>query len=124
MYLKKEIPIDDITWKAVFNESLVSNKIKLFQYGKKLPKRFNEINEDSIRFDAYEFIKDKHPELDVRPEHLVIDNNLNEIVFVAAENYIEDVDEFDIEEKPKRCRPCIAACERLKTQIPFTEKKY
>jgi len=49
MYLKKEIPIDDITWKAVFNESLVSNKIKLFQYGKKLPKRFNEINEDNLR---------------------------------------------------------------------------
>jgi len=49
MYLKKEIPIDDITWKAVFNESLISNKIKLFQYGKKLPKRFNEINEDNLR---------------------------------------------------------------------------
>ena len=46
---KKEIPIDDITWKAVFNESLISNKIKLFQYGKKLPKRFNEINEDNLR---------------------------------------------------------------------------
>ena len=30
MYLKKEIPIDDITWKTVFNESLISNKIKLF----------------------------------------------------------------------------------------------
>lgn len=47
-YLKKEIPIDEITWKAVFNDSLVSNNIKLFQYGTKLPKRFNEINKDNL----------------------------------------------------------------------------
>ena len=30
--------------------------------------------------------------------------------------------EFEIEEKAKRCKPCIAAGKNLKTQIPGTEK--
>ena len=48
-YLKKDIPIGEITWKIVFNESLVTEKIKLFQLGKKTPKRFNEINENLFK---------------------------------------------------------------------------
>jgi len=47
--LKKDIPIGEITWKIVFNESLVTEKIKLFQLGKKTPKRFNEINENLFK---------------------------------------------------------------------------
>ena len=47
-FLKKDIHINDISWKVVFNDSLMFNKIKIFQLGKKAPKRFNEINSDNI----------------------------------------------------------------------------
>ena len=44
----QDIHINDISWKVVFNDSLMFNKIKIFQLGKKAPKRFNEINSDNI----------------------------------------------------------------------------
>ena len=46
--LKKDLHINDISWKVVFNDSLMLNKIKIFQLGKKAPKRFNEIDSNNI----------------------------------------------------------------------------